>query len=64
MCLCLSEEMNGKQRGRGEKQTERLNLKKEPEVQGGGGGGRLPSEKGSVILLEPGEGTAHTHSNM
>ena len=56
--------MNGKQRGRGEKQTERLNLKKEPEVQGGGGGGRLPSEKGSVILLEPGEGTAHTHSNM
>ncbi|XP_030283268.1 uncharacterized protein KIAA2012 homolog isoform X3 [Sparus aurata] len=53
------EEINGKQRGRGEKQTERQNFKKDPEVQGGGGGGggggRLPSEKGSVILLEPGE---------
>ncbi|XP_036965855.1 uncharacterized protein KIAA2012 homolog [Acanthopagrus latus] len=48
------EEINGKQRGRGEK-TERQNFKTEPEVQGGAGGGRLPSEKGSVILLEPRE---------
>ncbi|XP_074513640.1 uncharacterized protein KIAA2012 homolog isoform X1 [Sebastes fasciatus] len=52
------EELSGKQRGGGEK-TERQYYKRETVGQEGGGrggGGRgLPSEKGSVILLEPGE---------
>lgn len=61
----LSKEISRKQRGGAEK-TERQYSKK--VEQGGGGGGRvggegrLPSEKGSIILLERGEGTAHTHT--
>ncbi|XP_027145430.1 uncharacterized protein KIAA2012 homolog isoform X3 [Larimichthys crocea] len=46
------EEINGKQRG-GEKIERRYSKK---VGQGGGGGGaRLPSEKGSIIQMEPGE---------
>lgn len=29
---------------------------------GGGGGARLPSEKGSIIQMEPGEGIAHAYT--
>ncbi len=53
--------MNRKQRGGGEK-TERQHFKKETSGQTGGGG-RLHSEEGSIILLEPGEGAvAHTYT--
>ncbi|XP_071338645.1 uncharacterized protein KIAA2012 homolog isoform X3 [Trachinotus anak] len=49
------EEMSGKQRRGGEK-TESRWFKKQRAGRGGGGvgGGRLPSEKGSVVLLDPG----------
>ncbi|GAA6219138.1 uncharacterized protein LOC108872809 [Lates japonicus] len=51
-----AEEISGKQRG-GREKTERQYLKKQAAGQGGAGGGsgRLPSEKGSMILLEPGK---------
>ncbi|XP_026150741.1 uncharacterized protein LOC113123131 [Mastacembelus armatus] len=50
----VNEETSGKQReGRGK--TERQYFKKDTAGPGGAGGGRLLSEKGSVILLEPGQ---------
>lgn len=51
---CLSEERSGKQR-RGREKTERLWFKKQT-----GRGGRLPSDGGSMILLESGGGTNDT----
>ncbi|XP_042349976.1 uncharacterized protein LOC121948641 [Plectropomus leopardus] len=48
----MEEKISGKQKG-GEEKTERQNFKKAPG--GRGEGGRLSSEKGSVIMLQPGE---------
>ncbi|XP_076603538.1 uncharacterized protein KIAA2012 homolog [Chaetodon auriga] len=48
------EEIHGKQR-RGKEQKERQYFKKETRGGGGLGGAREPSEKGSLVLLEPGE---------
>lgn len=56
----LSEEMSGKQRG-GREKTLRQYFKKDT-VGKRVGEGRQSSEKGSVILLEPGEGAAHTYT--
>ncbi|XP_049904890.1 uncharacterized protein LOC126393077 [Epinephelus moara] len=52
--LLFPEKIGEKQKGGGEK-TEIHYFKKETVGRGEAGGGRLPSEKGSVILLEPGE---------
>lgn len=58
--LTLSVEMSRKLRGVREK-TERQNFKKQTIGHGGGAGGGRPSDKGSTILLEPGDGTVLQH---
>ncbi|XP_035459670.2 uncharacterized protein LOC118282571 isoform X2 [Scophthalmus maximus] len=54
LLLPEKEEMSRKLRGVREK-TERQNFKKQTIGHGGGAGGGRPSDKGSTILLEPGD---------